>query len=301
MTKTIERPGCVVTFLSTHCTEVPWARGNVFIDRLYYGDGDPDPDPDADPDPDPSDAGDPSDPDAGKAKMFNQEQVDKILQKRLSREVQDKKELAAQLEQFKRAKGLSDEEKTRLQSQIDKLNASMMTKEELATQEKKELESRLTTQLTEVTEKAKHWETKYLSSTKRRALTDAAVQEEAYRPSQLVALLEPMTRLDEVLDEKNNPTGEYVAMITLDSKDGDGNPIKLDLPVRDALREMKKQTEEYGNLFRSGLTGGIGGSASPGTGENGILDVSNIDKYIQGRRSGKIKLSDVSRQVAKLK
>ncbi len=248
---------------------------------------------------DPADPADPADPgDAGK--VFTQDQVDKIIQKRVAREHQDKKSLLEQLEQFKRAKGVSDEDKTRLQDQIDKLNKSMLTKEELAAREKKELETQLTSQLEETSAKAQLWEERYMSSTKRRSLTDAAVSEDAYRPSQIVALLEPITRLDEVLDDKNQPTGEYVAMVTVSSKDGDGNPTKLDLPVRDALKEMKKQTEEYGNLFRSGATGGVGGSAAPGIGDAGAFDLSSlsgIDKYIKARREGKLSLSDVQKRI----
>lgn len=227
-----------------------------------------------------------------------QAKIDKIIQARVAREKSQKQELLTQLEQFKKNRALSEEDKSRLQGQIDKLNASLMTKEELAAREKKELEVKLTEKITELETQAKFWQEQHLTSTKRRALTDAAVSEEAFSPKQIVSLLEPMTRLDEVLDENNSPTGEFIAMITLDSKDEAGKPTKLDLPVQDALKEMKKMTGDYGNLFKSGVTAGVGGNTFSGN-AGGEVDVSNTDAYIKARRSGKLSLDQLSSRLLK--
>ena len=227
-----------------------------------------------------------------------QKQIDKIIQKRVAREKTEKQELLTQLEQFKANKSLTEEVKSRLQSQIDKLTASMMTKEELAAREKKELEADLTGKLKVAEETAQIWQTRYITSAKRRELIDAAVAEEAFKPTQIVALLEPNTRLDEVLDADNKPTGEYTVMVTLDSVDEEGKPVKLDLPAREALKQMKKMTDEYGNLFKSGVTAGMGGTTFPGNVGAGI-DVSNVDAYVQARRKGTLTLEQVSKRLLK--
>jgi len=225
-------------------------------------------------------------------KTFNQKQVDEIIKKRLARERKEKEEVLTQLEQFKKSKSLNEEERTKLQEQIDRLQTSMLTKEELAAKQKKELETKYTKELETTKKEAEAWRTRFTTSTIRRAITDAAVSANAYRPSQIVALLEPATRLDEVVDDDNNPTGDYKPMVKFQGRDKDDKPVTLDLPIEDALKEMSKMEEDYGNLFRSGATGGVGGAASAGGG-SAKVNYKDTASYIAARRAGKIDLSNM--------
>lgn len=220
-------------------------------------------------------------------------QMNKIVEERLAKEKkkseEEKKKVIDQLTVLQNAKGIGDKEKGDLQTQIDDLKNSLLTKEQLAAQEKKKLETELTKKVQDADARAKkNWEL-YEKSTIHREITDAAVQHKAYRPSQIVKHLTDMTNLTEDKDpETGVALGTYTPKVKFpDVKDG--KPITLDLTVGEAVKRMKDLPDEYGNFFISDVTGGLGGSGGTGGTGAGADDTppTDAEKYRKWREKQK--------------
>jgi hypothetical protein len=67
-------------------------------------------------------------------------------------------------------------------------------------------------------------------------------------------------------------------------RDSENKPMQMDLTVPEAITEMKKMENEYGNLWKSGLTGGVGSNNTPGTGAltDSVLD--SQEAYMKERK-----------------
>jgi hypothetical protein len=207
-------------------------------------------------------------------RTFTQEQLDNIIKERL-------KKANAQLEAFKdlpqKLQG-TEAEKNELSQRLEELTQSLLTKEELAKREKSELEKRSQQQIETLSKQVNEWQERYTNTRITREITDAAVASEAFRPSQIVALLK-----DNVKMVKDEATGELITQVTFTSRDEEGNPKQLLLSVPDAVKEMQRLTDDYGNLFKSGLTGGVGGTGSTGDRKEltpkDIPDFASYQKY----------------------
>lgn len=209
--------------------------------------------------------------DKNKNKTFTQEQVNKMLAEDRRKHKAQVDAHVAELERLKKLKGISDKDKADLQARIEELNNSVLTKEELARKNEEKIKGEHKRTVETLTTERDGWKKRYVDSTITRAITDEAVKAEAFSPSQIVALLKGSTRLAEVLDGEGNPVpDEFVAKVTLNDTDKEGKPVTLDLTVAEALKRMKDRTDEYGNLFKSGVSGGIGGSGNRGTGGKGF-------------------------------
>ena len=227
---------------------------------------------------------------AKNVKTFTQEQLDKIIGERLKKAKTDQEKLVAQFTELKKSQNLSEEEKTTLQQHIDDLNSSLSTKEEIAAKEKKELEQKHAKDLDVKVKEAETWKSRFTTSTIERSLIDAAVEHKAVRPQQLVDLLSSKTRLvEEIVDGR--PTGRFVPQIKFEGKDKDGKSVMLDLPVKDAVKQMKGEEDTYGNLFLSDATGGTGQTTTPG-GTRGNVNLLDTATYIAQRKKG-LKLEQV--------
>lgn len=217
-------------------------------------------------------------------KTFTQEQLDAIIQERLAKPKQQLVEAQKLLDQFKSNKSLTDEQSQQLQLQVDTLQKQILSKEELSAKEKKELQDQLNNRLKQVEEDAKKWRNLYESNTVQRSIYDE-VRDDAFDPQQLIDLLTPKTKLiEETVDGKS--TGRLLPVISFEGRDKDGKTVKMELSPADTVKEMKKMTDKYGNLFKSGLNSGIGGKNDGGTGgeltEESVSQMSHED-YLKHR------------------
>ena len=118
-------------------------------------------------------------------KKFSQDDVNRFVADE-KRKVQTKMDqLTTQLETFK----LTAAEKEELQQKLTDMQNELLTKDELTAREKKKLEATLTKQVQQFETEAKTWRNRYEDSTITRALMDAAVENEALVPVQLVEIL----------------------------------------------------------------------------------------------------------------
>jgi hypothetical protein len=208
----------------------------------------------------------------GGAATFTQEQVNSILS-RERKKVEDtakkqNQDTLNQLQMLQTKANLSDEEKSDLEGQIAELEKKVFTADELSAKERKKLQAEYDQKLDEVTGQRDYWQNNFTEATISRSITDEAVKAEAFNPTQINAILRPQTRLEEIKDEEGNVKG-YNPIVTMKSKDKEGKPIDLEVPVDKAIGLMKDD-EAFYNLFKGksldGLgagNGGGGGSVDP--------------------------------------
>lgn len=178
-----------------------------------------------------------------------------------------------QMQELLKSKGLSDEERLKTEQALEDLRAQMRTKEQQLAHEKKQLEEHHTKTLAEVAQKAQHWEARYRESTMARALQDAAMSGDAFRPEQIVTILRPMAKLSE-------ENGEFKTMIEFPDTDvTTGDPVKTLRTPEEAVKRMKELPEVYGNLFKSNVVSGIGSNSATGgltSGKDGKVDLKKV-------------------------
>ncbi len=208
-------------------------------------------------------------------KTFKQQDVDKIVQERVKKLTEENKKTVTQLTELQKNKMLTDKERQQLTERIDELNQSMMTKEELAQKEKMELENKFKTDLEVTSQERDTWKNRFTKTMVQRSLLDVAVSGDAFQPSQIMDLLENKTQLVE-------QDGNFEVKIKFQGRDKDGKAMDMLLSPEETITEMKKMTDKYGNLFKSGATGGAGGSASPGVVNLGAA--KDIGSYVTQRK-----------------
>lgn len=204
-------------------------------------------------------------------KLLTQAQFDKALQERLAREAKKTEALRTQLEQLGEIKAANNEETEKLKAALDKMTSELLTKEQIAAKAKQKAEEELTNKLKQKEVEADQWKSKYTDSTIQRSLVDAAVSNEAFNPEQIVVMLKGQSFLDE-----DGPR------VKLPGKNESGESVELVFTPDEAVKHIKDQTDKYGNLFKSGLNGGIGGANDPGIG-SGKVDFSTHEAYMKNR------------------
>ena len=194
-----------------------------------------------------------------KSKKISQEKMNALLaeEKRKHQQVINKQ--VKELEKLQRSTNLNEQAKSELQGRIEELQNTLLTKEELAAKDTKRLQEEAKKERETLSGERDTWKNRFMQSTTHRALLDEALKADAFNPNTVVALLAPNTRLTEVLDAQGNPIPDnFIPKIKFQDLDKDGKPVTLDLTVPEALKRMRDQPDLYGNLFKSGVSGGLG-------------------------------------------
>ncbi len=239
---------------------------------------------DANSDPGAGSGGPNSDPDP--QKMFDQTAVNRYLaDDRRKTEAKYKKQLTAALKKQETEynkllenKNLTEQDRDSLRVSLAEVEEQLHTKEERLLKEKKELEAKLTGQITETEEKAKTWETRYKDSSIKRELQEAAVKHEAFNTHQMVSALKPYTKLVETDDE-------FEVMVDLDDVI-DGKSVVTTLSPDDAMKRMK-ELDMYQNLFKANVVSGVGGNSNTDGASGAKLDPRNMtqEQYQEYRKT----------------
>lgn len=208
-------------------------------------------------------------------KTFTQEELNNILSKE-RRAYEDKtKQTITQLEELKKGKSLSDDDKNKLTKRIESLNDELLTKEQLATKERDKLRKSHEEEKTKIVTERDTWQQRYRTAEISRAISDAATKEDAFDSAQIAALLVPNASLVEELDNEGTVTGNYVPKVKFKDVDKDGKPVTLDLTIPEAVKRMKETPEKFGNLFKSTANGGLG--MNPGVANKTQGDLKNMN------------------------
>ncbi len=233
-------------------------------------------DPPADPPADPL-ATPPATPPAPDAK-FTQNDLNKILAEERRKADAKVKSLLGEkqvhIDKLLEMKNLTEQERAALQTEKEELQRQLLTKEERLKAEKKAVEDTLNAKVKEIETKATAWEQRYVASSIKRELQDAAVKGDAFNPGQLVAMLKPMTTMEPVKDASGNPTDELAPVVTIEK---DGKPTQF--TPEQAIAYMKTVPAQYGNLFKAKSVPGVGANSQPamlpGSGE---IDWNNLSQ-----------------------
>lgn len=254
---------------------------------VFEGNENPNPDPDPNPNPD---TPPPADNKKPKLDSATQEYVNSLLAKErreLTAKAEKKNnELIAQLETQRNNAATTESERATLAERIDSLKAEFASKEQLAAQSNEKRIKDLEGQLKGKDAETATWRSRFTETLVENSLTDAAVKGKAYNPNQVVIILKPYTKVEEVLGDDNKPTGKYQAKVKLPAKDKDGKPTVLELGPTEAVKQLAEMPEEYGNLFISGAAGGLGGGSLGRGGSGGAKDMATLptDQYVEERR-----------------
>lgn len=193
--------------------------------------------------------------------------------------VQAQKELAIQLEKAKGMKGLSDEEKTALETRIQELESEYLTDKEKAERAAAQERETFTGQIETLTGETTRWRSNYEAEVVKNGIRAAAAEHKAYDRSgdQIAAILGPMVEFKEVLDDDEQPTGNVKPVIRFPDVDTKTKePIVLDYTIGEAVKRMT-ELDKHGNLFEDTMRSGIGGGKNGGT-PTGKIDIAKIAK-----------------------
>lgn len=225
---------------------------------------------------------------SGAPKVFTQEDVNKFLAEDRRKHTQKYEQLEGAYKEALENQNLTSEQRAQLEAKLEDLQKTFRTKEERLETEKKQWEDKYAKEVKEWEAKATTWEGKYKESVMARALQDAAIVNDAFSPSQIVALLRPMTKIMEKTDENGKGTGIFEPMVDLTDIDANGEPTVSRRTPEDAVKRMKELPALFGNLFKANVVSGVGaGSATGGaTSGTGRVDVRKLstEQYMEIRK-----------------
>ncbi len=230
----------------------------------------------------------PEDPKPEEGKVFTQDDVNRILAREKRKHESSTQTALDELNALKAKADLTKEEREDLEGRIEGLQSSLRTKEQQAAHEKQKLEKEYKTRVEQLEQERGTWQNRYTGATITRSITDAAATHKAFSPEQIVALLQPQTRLTEELDDEGKPTGEFVAKVTFHDTDKDSKPVKLDLTVPEAVKRMT-ELDRFSNLFEFEGSGGAGRSTAGKPASKDLTEIyKDPAKYREARKKGLI-------------
>lgn len=223
---------------------------------------------------------------------FTQEQVNKMLAQN-KRETRDKLEKTlVELKELQAKTKTTAEERATLANKIEELNNQLLTKDELVKKERDRLEKKTEEEVKKVAAERDRWQDLFKRSTIETAVISAAAQANAFNPKQILAVLTPSAKLDEITEDGEG-TGQFKVVVDFLTTDKDGNQKQLTLTPAEAVKEMT-ESSEYFNLFKDPATGGLGQNNGkvPGGKKMDAARLAKEDpaRFVKLRREGKINL-----------
>lgn len=209
----------------------------------------------------------PNNPPPPNTKTYTQEEYEKAINAEKQRANNANKATLAELTKLRETAQLTENERTTLNNKINELEASLMTKEELAQRKIDELNNKAKNDLDNSIKESTRWKGLFETSLIDRALLDAAVKENAFDPGVFAKLLK-----DNVSILSDEAAGTYKVVVKLNSRNKEGKPVELTLSPDDAIKHLKEQPQ-YGYLFKGTNTSGTGGNNNM-TGDLAKLDLS---------------------------
>lgn len=199
-------------------------------------------------------------PSSGTPRSYTEDEFKLAIENEKKARKEETTKLVSDLEAIKRSKGLSDQERQSLEERITTLNNSLMSKEELAKQERVRLERSAKETEETLSKERDTWKNRFQSTLIERAISDAASSAQAYDPSVFISLHRGNTFLEEVTNE-NGQVIDF-AVKTKITKSENGALKELVMTPQELVKYMKEQPDQYGYLFKGENRGGLGGGNS---------------------------------------
>jgi len=206
-------------------------------------------------------------PAAAPTGMITQEKMNSLLSVQKQETRAKVKTLTDQLKTQADAAETSEADKVALNLRIDELNTTVMTAEELSTENQRVLTEKLNTTQAELTSDRDGWKKKFFDAEVGREIITFATEAGAVNNAQISDLI--LHKVKAELDKD----GKHSFMI------GEGEEAKS---IKDHILAMKENVEQYGNLFR---TDKVSGQGTSNANTQNMSDVANmsIDQIIADR------------------
>lgn len=216
--------------------------------------------------------------------VTSQEHLNRVLKKEKEKFRSEKKELLGRLEKLQETAQFSEKERAELDKEIETLRTQTNTAEENARREKEKLEKQHQEELQKFQSESETWKNRYINMQIGNDIKNASLTEKVLPQSIQVmeALLRPTTHLVEVKDEEDNVIG-FESKVKIQSKDKDNKPVMIEVSVQEAVKRMKEDVDQYGNLFEGTHKGGLGGS-NAGKGKDFDPTKLSIEEYAKLRK-----------------
>lgn len=239
----------------------------------------------------------PPTPPAGGTKTFTQEDVNRAVADERRKVQTANQKTIDELTALRDSANVTAQQKEQLQQQIETLTAQFQTKEQQQQTELGKLQKKYDTDTEGLKKTSAEWQQRYELFAIDVAITNAAVEFEAFSPEQIKAVLAPMTKMKPKLDEGGKPTNEFEPRVKFMGRDKDQKEVELDLSPREAVKAMTEIPEKFGNLFKNKAIGGLGGNnTNTQQGGNGRLpDIGAMtpQEYLKRRGEVRAKLAEV--------
>lgn len=186
------------------------------------------------------------------------------------------RDLATQLEAQKGQKGLSEEERTALQSRIDELEGQFLTEKEKAERKATQEREAAALQVQQLSMDRDNWRSNYQREVLNNQITRAGVDNKAHDIDQIAAIVGPMISFKDVVDEDGAATGKQVPIVKFPDIDKDKKPIVMEYTVDEAVKRMT-ELDKFANLFVDSKRSGVGGRGNTGA-PAGKIDLAKLAK-----------------------
>jgi len=208
-------------------------------------------------------------------KTFTQTQVDAMMAEHRRGLQTQNAELAAQIADISAKANLTESQKAELDAKINILQTQHLTEAQKLTAQV-EAEKLSKKKLEEDSKKEVDlWRGNYHELLVTNSILSGAQKHEAAFADQMLDMLKPKAKVVSATDEAGNVIpNKYVAKMAVTMIDPKTKlPVTVELPIEDAIGEMRKD-QKHGNLFLTGGKPGLGGSG--GTGGAGIAGPLNL-------------------------
>lgn len=241
------------------------AKFSKLVRIVYFNDNPQSPPPPASPPP----------PPPANDKTFTQADVDRIVAERVKKAKESNAQLISELEEFKKSKGLTQEQLDNLTSRIESLQREGLSKEELHKADMEKMAKKAKKELDELSGDREAWKGRYTKLLIDSQVTKAAIDHKAASIRQILDMLVPKIKLVPSIGADGKPTGEMEAKVSIQAMKDDQEITLEDLSIDTAIKTMRDTPQLYGNLFTVDGKPGLG-LGNQGTGGAGGKDPSKM-------------------------
>lgn len=210
-------------------------------------------------------------------RTFTQADVDNIVVKRNKKVRAQLEKTEAQYENLLKTASLTKQERDSLQTELAEIQTQLRTKDQQAALDAKKREAEFKAQQDAIAAERDHYQNLFLSKTRDDAIRAAAKKGDGFNEDQFIQILGPKT---EVVQEKDETTGEktgrYTTRVRVERAGEDGTLQEVFLTPDQAVEEMRGDTAQFGNLFKSNVANGIGSASNSAYGKGGHIDPKNL-------------------------
>lgn len=224
---------------------------------------------------------------AGGEKTFTQADVDRIVVNRNRALKEQLTRLESNYQGLLEQQNLTSEQRQKLESDLEAVQAQLRTKEQQAAHERKKAEEKYANELKRVQDEASTWKNRFETTMVEQSILDAAAKSDAFQPEQFIALLSGRTKVQEEIDSNGQKTGRLVPLVSMEVMDETTKQMQTVLKSpAEAVSMMKEDVSRYGNLFKANVARGLNQGGNSGQGQ-GRVDPTKLtaEQYMEMRKN----------------